>query len=168
MFYKGSEAGGRIFYPCEPNGDGTFTPVPFDGALPSDLTSFGLEEDLEWRRQMEKATAAGMDGYETSTLLGSQTRVPNVEDRSGLLWEYARTLISKGYVLDTNGYSTCFRVNRKQQTKITNDEFDALMEGKVPRPNGLGTSTNLGCVDFYPIESGKKNWYDAGAIVSLT
>lgn len=155
----GSEAGGRIFYPSEPNtSDGnSFTPAPFDGCTPSDLTPFGLVEDLEWRRRMQRIDAAGMQGYGDS--LGSEAKVP-VQERNGLLWEYARTLTSMGYVLDTKGYSTCFRINRKQQTTISEDEFGALLSGKVPRPAGLGTSTNLGCVDFYPVESGKKNWYD--------
>lgn len=114
---------------------------------------------MEWRSKMEKPNAAGTDGYEGKDGLGTEAKVP-VEERSGLLWNYALSLMDKGYVLDTKGYSTCFRVNRKQQTSITDEEFDALMTGKVPRPAGLGTSTNLGCVDFYPIESGKKNWYD--------
>ena len=131
-------------------------PIAFDGATQSDLAPFGLVEDMEWRSRMERPGAAGSEGYERNGL-GSDSLVA-VSDRKGLLWDYARTLIAKGYVLDTEGYSTCFRVNRKQQTTITDEEFDALMKGKVPRPAGLGTSTNLGCVDFYPVESGKKNW----------
>jgi len=151
----GSEAGGRIFYPSEPTSDGTFTPVPFDGSTQSDLAPFGLTEDLQWRRRMEEPNAAGTEGY--GDCFESEAPVP-VAERNGLLWDYARTLMAKGYVLDTKGYSTCFRVNRKQQTTITDEEFDALLSGKVPHPAGLGTSTNLGCVDFYPVESGKKHW----------
>lgn len=154
-----SEAGGRIFYPCQAPSetDNTFTPVAFDGATQNDLIPFGITEDLEWRSRMEKPTAAGTEGFpDYRKALGSEPAVP-VAKRGGLLWEYARTLQSKGYVLDTNGYSTCFRVNRKQQTTISDEEFDALLSGQVPRPPALGTSTNLGCVDFYPIESGKKH-----------
>lgn len=109
---------------------------------------------------MEKPTAAGTEGYEASgNQIGSEPRVPDVAKRSGLLWDFARTLISQGYVLDTKGYSSCFRVNRKQQTSITDEQFNALLNGKVEYPEELGTSTNLGCVDFYPVESGKKHWY---------
>ena len=167
MHVVGSEAGGRIFYPCQPSleTDNTFTPVAFDGATQADLTPFGITEDLEWRSRMEKPTAAGTEGYPiTGKALGSEPRVP-VAKRSGLLWDYARTLQSKGYILDTSGYSTCFRVNRKQQTTISNEEFDALLNGQVPRPLQLGTSTNLGCVDVYPIESGKKHWYETLVLV---
>lgn len=114
---------------------------------------------------MEKPTAAGTEGFpDYRKALGSEPAVP-VAKRGGLLWDYARTLQSKGYVLDTNGYSTCFRVNRKQQTTISDEEFDALLSGQVPRPPALGTSTNLGCVDFYPIESGKKHWYESHVFV---
>lgn len=158
----GSEAGGRIFYPCEPNSndENRYTPVAFDGADASDLAPFGLTEDIQWRRRMQQPNAAGSDGYETASPPGSTPRVNDIYERSGLLWKYAVTLMEMGYVLDTKGYSTCFRVNRKQQTTVSEAEFGALLKGHVERPAGLGTSVNLGCVDFYPVESGKKNWYD--------
>ena len=158
LFYSmlGSEAGGRIFYPVDPQREeysgAMFNPVSYDGA--SDLSPFGIVEDMDWRHRMERPDAAGADGYDRE---GSET-LP-VVFRKGLLWEFARNLEQKGYVLDTKGYSTCFRVNRKQQTSAISDEdFDALASGKVSHPAGLATSTNLGCVDFYPVESGKKNW----------
>ena len=131
-----------------------FQPVAFDGANQGDLAPFGIVEDMDWRRRIERE--AGTEGYEVDGL-GSDALVP-VAERKGLLWSFARDLAAKGYVLDTNGYSTCFRVNRKQQTKVTDEEFEALLFRKVTLPEGLATSTNLGCVDYYPAESGKKKW----------
>jgi len=61
-------------------------------------------------------------------------------------------------VLDMESYSTCFRVNRKHQMESGMDKFDALLRGEIERPLGLATSINLGCIDFYPVDSGKKNW----------
>jgi hydroxymethylpyrimidine pyrophosphatase-like HAD family hydrolase len=56
-------------------------------------------------------------------------------------------------VIDSKGYSTCFRVNRSQQTNV--EAFDLVRNLIVPTE--LATSTNLGCIDFYPKDSGKKN-----------
>jgi hypothetical protein len=162
-----SEAGGRIFYPTTPpppptaaHADDnaittlssmTVTPKPFSGATASDLEPYGLVEDLEWKRRMERLDAAGPVGDDDSNSA--------LEDRPGAaLWEFARDLQRRGLVVDTKGYSTCFRVNR-----IHNDEnsvFDnVLLAGKIAIPKQLASSTNLGCVDFYPAASGKRNWY---------
>jgi hypothetical protein len=111
---------------------------------------------MDWRRRIEGA--AGTDGYESDGL-GSDALVL-VAERKGLLWDFARNLAAKGYIIDAEGYSSCFRVNRMQQTTLTGKDFETLLSGKVSHPEGLATSTNLGCVDYYPAESGKKNWYD--------
>ena len=128
----GSEAGGRIFYPCQASSetDNTFTPVAFDGATQNDLIPFGITEDLNGVVEWKSPLLLEQRDFQMTKALGSEPAVP-VAKRSGLLWEYARTLQSKGYVLDTNGYSTCFRVNRKQQTTISDEEFDALLNGQV-------------------------------------
>lgn len=155
------EAGGRIFYPIQidEHFDGVIIkPHPYDGVLEKDLTAFGLVEDLTWRSRMERPQAAGSDGYVGVDLRASKGDPIHVSKREGLLWSFARSLIAKGFALDTKGYSSCFRVNRKQQKVISEEEFHAFASGEVAVPNGLSTSTNLGCVDFYPSESGKKNW----------
>lgn len=146
------EAGGRIFYPSNPDekGDssvavGSFELESFEGADKSVLTPFELIEDNDWRNRIQEA--AGPDGYASVPYL----------DRKGLLWDFARTLTDKGFVLDTTGYSSCFRVNRKQQRDGMEEAFEALLSGSIEHPLGLATSTNLGCIDYYPIESGKKN-----------
>lgn len=79
-------------------------------------------------------------------------------ERDGLLWEFGRHLIEKGYVLDTNGYYSCFRVNKRHQVNVSDDEFEALKNGKVQLLSGLARSVNMNCVDIYPAISGKKNW----------
>ena len=152
------DAGGRIYYPVDCSAtsaddgrayDGPIIqPVKFDGAASKDLEPFGIVEDEEWKRRMQSMDAAGADGYDDN--------IPIV-DRRGLLWDYARTLQSQGFVLDFKGYSTCFRVNRKQQRDdaIDDAKFDSLMKGAPP--SGLATSVNLGCIDFYPSISGKRN-----------
>jgi len=154
-----SEAGGRIFFAIEnPTGESIrVDPNPFDGATQDDLKPFFIVEDIEWRSKMERDDAAGVDGFLGAELNSKsfETSVP-ASERAGALWRHARNLEKKGFVLDTKGYSTCFRVNRKQQTEDV--DFDALLEGKISCPGKLATSTNLGCVDFYPVNSGKKNW----------
>jgi hypothetical protein len=159
------------------------TPLQYDGANPEDLTSFGLVEDMVWRQRMEDLKAAGKDGYpgnevssnrcdnirdedeyeecliDYENMLGFplEEDVIPVRDRKGDLWEFARHLQDEhGLILDTTSYSTCFRINKKHQS--TPDHFDALMQGDIAIPSGLNVSTNLGCVDIYPISSGKRNW----------
>ena len=155
-----SEAGGRIFFAVKDYGQSDtlrVDPKPFYGALPRDLEPFFIAEDLEWRKKMERSDAAGVEGFLEMelNLTKSETPVP-ISERDAALWQHARLLEDKGFVVDAKGYSTCFRVNRKNQSNAV--AFDALLEGKIPCPEGLKTSTNLGCVDFYPKGSGKKNW----------
>lgn len=150
------EAGGRIFYPIKPGKGPIFKLEAFDGISSDDLEPFGLEEDVEWRARMERTTGScGFVGSELNNEAGA-TIVP-VDRRRGRLWEFCVELERKGYVVDITGYATCFRVNRKQQKVIAEGAFDALYS--INPPKGLSTSVNLGCVDFYPADSGKKNWY---------
>lgn len=153
-----TEAGGRIFYPVEKD-DNSFSvkPEKYDGCTSEDLEPFSIVEDMEWRKQME--TVTGKYGLgDLRELASNPSKVPPLNERDGLLWDFARFLISKGYTIDTEGYSSCFRVNQKQQEKITASEFAALTNGEVKLWDGLGRSVNLSCVDFYPAQSGKKNW----------
>lgn len=146
-----SEAG-RIFYPIadlEGYAGPVFVPQPYVGC--TDLQPFGLVEDMEWRALMERT--CGSQGFVGMELDQSGPDPTPVADRPGRLWKHAQTLIDRGVVIDSKGYSTCFRVNRSQQTNV--EAFDLL--GKVPVPTELASSTNLGCVDFYPKDSGKKN-----------
>jgi hypothetical protein len=153
-----TEAGGRIFYPVASNDDGGFvvTPQRYDGCTDEDLEPFSLVEDMKWRAKMEKI--AGKYGLSVEELANDPTNVPSLNERDGLLWDFARHLTAKGYTVDTTGYSTCFRVNQQHQTGITKKQFAALSNGELEVWEGLGTSVNLACVDFYPAESGKKNW----------
>jgi hypothetical protein len=162
------EAGGRIFYPSihpvqqnEDTAGLTVTPESYDGAQAQDLEAFGLVEDMDWRREMERIDAAGKDGFISNELGDDNNQAPmSIAGREGPLWEFARRLLADGYVLDTKGYASCFRVNRNQQSQGRSTEvFDALIDGNIACPSELSTSTNLGCVDFYPVASGKKNWY---------
>jgi hypothetical protein len=132
------------------------TPQQYDGYTDEDLEPFSLVEDTKWRANMEKV--AGKYGLSVEELVKDPSNVPNLNERDGLLWDFARHLTSKGYVVDTIGYSTCFRVNQQQQTGISKKEFATLSNGKLELWEGLGSSVNLSCVDFYPAESGKKNW----------
>jgi len=170
-------------------------PINFHGAQSEDLEPFGLVEDMEWRLEMSNDNAAGCDGYlgdamdtfmktatnnnsnndteeeeegqASSTCTVPSTIIP-IDERSGVLWEFGKQLQKEGFVLDSNGYSCCFRVNRKQQNKelIHDDDFDRLSVRLRDRDDananestnlGLASSVNLGCIDFYPIKSGKKN-----------
>jgi hypothetical protein len=161
------EAGGRIFYPvstttAEIASDTTF-PVRYAAAGDDTLKPFCLVEDMEWRRRMEQLEAAGPNGFigndSTDQELGSTDEPIPLEDRQGALWSFARRLIQQGLVLDTDGYATCFRVNRKQQpTAEALAAFDKLLQGEIEHPDELGSSVNLGCIDFYPRSSGKRHW----------
>jgi hypothetical protein len=164
------EAGGRIFYPIQQKEDAaslTVIPASYDGARTQDLEEFGLVEDMDWRNEMEKIDAAGKGGFVSNELGDGSNQAPlSIADREGSLWEFARRLLADGYVLDTKGYASCFRVNRNQQTPgVSKEAFDALSDGTIAFPSELSTSTNLGCVDFYPVASGKKNWYVSDRIV---
>ena len=158
-----SEAGGRIFFSVSnPDDDEVVvTPVPFDGASAEDLEPFGLREDEAWRLKMS-TDGAGGDGYMGDAMdvyLGKQedSCVVPLKSRQGPLWDFARDLEKKSFVIDYKGYSNCFRVNMQQQTKVSAEEFNALKSINVS-DRGLATSVNLGCVDFYPRTSGKRNW----------
>jgi hydroxymethylpyrimidine pyrophosphatase-like HAD family hydrolase len=155
-----TEAGGRIFYPTDDlSSKDVFVvkPQKYDGAVEKDLNPFGLVEDQEWRNRMEQDTGK-FGSASLKDLASNPTKMPSLNERDGLLWDFARNLITKGYVLDTKGYSACFRVNKKQQTTVSDDEFQALLDGRVTPWSGLSTSVNLSCIDFYPATSGKKNW----------
>ena len=166
-----SEAGGRIFYPTNlddgvTSDDVRIEPLSFDGATAEDLKAFGLQEDLEWRKIMEKA--AGADGFvgqelgmllSASSLSSSQTPalIP-VSQRQGQLWEYARLLQEHGLTLDTKGYATSFRVTARQQKESSMDTFLSLQRQEaLPCPPQVTTRTNLGSMDFFPTICGKKN-----------
>jgi hypothetical protein len=163
-----SEAGGRIFYPTpiqandENNSlSGIIRPVDFNGSTEEDLRHFGLEEDMHWRSLMSRGNSAGQDGYNgdiADIFLGMTTDgvIVPLQERKGALWDFANSLVAKGFVIDSNGYACCFRVNRKQQKGVNDEEFDKLSTYEVEELE-LGSSVNLGCIDFYPIESGKKN-----------
>lgn len=160
------ESGGRVFYPqpvvandADDDDDSTneaviVRPIPFAGAAPPDLEPYILQEDMERRSAM--ASISGTDGYDDA--------IPPLE-RVGKLWDHARTLTKRGYVVDARGYATSFRINRKlQDPKLFAAEapfdFDAFVESSSRGegvPEGLACSTNLGCVDFYPRVSGKKH-----------
>jgi len=156
-----SESGGRIFYPCsisnnEKDASGlvegvAIQPISYPNISPEDAEPFALVEDLDWKQRISKLDAAGSDGFDND--------LPT-EHRKGKLWEFASSLLQKGYVLDTSGYATSYRINRRHQSAQLAATFDDYLEQcskKDGIPDGLDCSTNLGCVDVYPAMSGKKN-----------
>lgn len=172
-----SESGGRIFYPhsslndmVEGMVDGLLVnPKPYEGCPSSYLEPFALVEDLNWRNEISKLQCAGSDGYsDLAPRAGSDgystlTPPTPVEHRRGKLWAHAQTLQKRGYFLDSNGYATAFRVNSKHQESELAANFDDFLQKCNNRdgiPDELDCSTNLGCVDFYPKMSGKKNVCD--------
>lgn len=165
----------------------SYEPLDYSGAQATDLEAFGLREDLNWRQRMEEYQAAGNEGYagnEVSSIrclnedddddddeeclidyenpygFPKQENVIPVKERNGRLWEFARQLETNyGLVLDTKSYSTCFRINKKFQTEQGKEAFQALLNGDLALPSEFEKSTNLGCIDIYPLFSGKRNWY---------
>jgi hydroxymethylpyrimidine pyrophosphatase-like HAD family hydrolase len=154
-----SEAGGRIFYPTEQLKEACFTvePKSFQGATNADLKPFGIVEDMEWRQQVEEYTGKfDMDGSSFPDLK-SFVSTPVQDRESSNLWDFARDLEKKGYVVDIKGYSSCFRLNKKHQTQISDEDFYRLVDKEALKKAGLDTSVNLSCIDIYPVMSGKKN-----------
>ena len=97
----------------------------------------------------------GPGGFEGNELEPGGERVP-ISERHSILWDFCEKLENKGFVVDTKGYSTCFRVNLKHQTSVSKEQFDGLKNSDLPE--GLSSSINLGNIDIYPSVSGKKNW----------
>ena len=154
-----TEAGGRIFYPTDDTSDNTVfvvKPKNYDGADKDLLKPFGIVEDMEWRAMIEKS-AGQYDSPDLKTLERNPSSTKELKEKDGLLWDFARDLVHKGFVLDTKGYSACFRVNKKQQTTVSDEEFESLLNGSIKPFQGLSSSINLSCIDFYPETSGKKN-----------
>eukprot|EP00980_Cylindrotheca_fusiformis_P022285 scaffold9176_cov129-Cylindrotheca_fusiformis.AAC.9 len=151
-----SEGGGRIFYPTNRLSNGfRVTPKEYDGAPDNGMEDFCVVEDMKWRQMMEMYTGRFVfdDPYS-----GVDTSMESrMELRDGVLWKFAQFLIERGFVLDTKGYSACFRVNSKQQTSLPAEDFQALLDGTIEPFEGLQTSVNLNCIDVYPLISGKKN-----------
>jgi len=113
-------------------------PKRFKGSTKDDLIPFGIHEDMNWRKKMINTKALGGrgDGYDdrdddsdgntsddnssgyASFALLDQKQEDVLRERDGLLWDFARDLIhNKHFKIDTKGYSTCFRVNRKHQNQ---------------------------------------------------
>jgi hydroxymethylpyrimidine pyrophosphatase-like HAD family hydrolase len=157
-----TEAGGRIFYPVDDvqeSDDSTVymvKPRHYDGATNEQLKPFGIREDMEWRAKMEEVSGP-YQSPDLKELAKDPSKVKALKERDGLLWDFARELEHKGFVLDTKGYSVCFRVNKKQQTTISDEGFEGLLNGKIKLYEGLSSSINLSCIDVYPSASGKKN-----------
>ena len=137
-----SESGGRIFYPnssindkVDGMVDGVFVhPQPYEGCPSSHLEPFTLVEDLLWRNEISNLDCAGTDGYSILAPRagsdGFSTLTPPlpIDQRSGKLWNHARSLQKKGFFLDSSGYATAFRVNRKHQEDDVASTFDEFLE----------------------------------------
>lgn len=136
------------------------------GGDPHRNRPFAIREDKAWRKKM--TTSIGGDSFGPFSLQETfddpATSSLSLNERDGLLWDFARDLIHKhDFVLDTKGYATCFRVNKKQQTSeavanIPPSEISALLNQSPWKDKAtIASSVNLSCVDFYPSCSGKKN-----------
>jgi hydroxymethylpyrimidine pyrophosphatase-like HAD family hydrolase len=77
--------------------------------------------------------------------------VPAAE-RKGPLWDWYRELLTQGWKLDANSYSTAFRL-----TNTPGKTAEDLKAAIGARPSSLACTFNLGTADFYPTTSGKGN-----------
>lgn len=116
-----TENGGIIFHP--------------DGKL---QTALRWRTDKEWREQ--HTAVLGPSDQDGAAAMG----------RDGPLWDWARKLQSDGWKLDTQGYSTNFRVRPGP-----NRSAEQLDEVIAQAPAGIKCTYNLGVADFYPESSGK-------------
>jgi len=162
-----SENGGRIFYPksLEENVHGVDTspilhrvqPVEFDGMDEHDKTEFGIVEDVYWRHYVSQPIMDDDPSLDESKpfLIPSTSPLDSLQT-------IATALEQRNFTIDKTGYSTCFRVNWKQQRQdlVTRQDFDSIPSSIDLTRLGLQYSINLGCIDFFPLKSGKKNWYE--------
>ena len=89
-----AENGGRVFWPV---GDGSCAGGDGgDGVV--------LEEDVQWRARIVEAGACG--GLEQDEMAPSA--------RSGAVWALYHELEKEGWSVDSNGYTTSFRVKFPQ------------------------------------------------------
>lgn len=95
-----------------------------------------LEEDVSWRQRHSAAPA-------------SEDALPPLE-RAGALWDALRVFHEAGFVCDTRGYSTAFRVRVAETESFRARKLlDCL-------PASLSWALNLGCIDVHPASSGKR------------
>lgn len=132
---------------------------------------FAIREDKAWRKKMTEAIGGDSFGSHSlqETFDDPTAASMPLNMRDGFLWDFARDLMHQhGFVLDTKGYATCFRVNKKQQTseaakQSSPSDISALLDSPPwnddeSKKASIDSSVNLSCVDFYPACSGKKNW----------
>lgn len=153
-----SESGGRIFYPQRDIENDDYGDD--DGA-------FTLQEDMGWRQIMQHDDAAGKDGYGCNLdgVVASKDDVIStvpIEERKGLLWEFAKMLIHRGWNVDYKGYATSFRIKFRADLSSggSPDELRQIL------PSELSCSVNLGMSDVYPNSSGKVKWYERAILVT--
>jgi hypothetical protein len=102
-------------------------PPKYNGASTSSSKDvwkpFELVEHMEWQTKVEEYSCR-FGSPPLKELVSSPDSVPSMNERDGLLWDFGQDLVAKGFVLDTKGYSACFRVNKKQcQQEAANDSL---------------------------------------------
>eukprot|EP00531_Pseudo-nitzschia_arenysensis_P004155 CAMPEP_0116132338 /NCGR_PEP_ID=MMETSP0329-20121206/9491_1 /TAXON_ID=697910 /ORGANISM="Pseudo-nitzschia arenysensis, Strain B593" /LENGTH=477 /DNA_ID=CAMNT_0003626839 /DNA_START=52 /DNA_END=1482 /DNA_ORIENTATION=+ len=139
------------------------------GGDPHRNRPFAIREDKAWRKKMKEAIGGDFFGSYSlqETFDDPAASSMPLNERDGLLWDFARDLMYQhDFVLDTKGYATCFRVNKKQQTSEAAKEsspskISAFLNSppwnEESKKESIASSVNLSCVDFYPSCSGKKN-----------
>merc|ERR1712232_636350 len=100
----------------------------------------GLEEDLEWKNLIQSYL------YNSNPPNDYENDKP-LKERKGKIWGLANQLVADGWVVDTIGYSTCFRVNYNAQdgTVKSFEEFEKL-SSIVDDDEYITSSVNLGCI----------------------
>jgi len=93
-----------------------------------------LAEDAGWRQRHSAAPP-------------SEDALPPLE-RAGALWDALRVFHAAGFVCDTRGYSTAFRVRCCPDSSRARKLLDDL-------PASLSWALNLCCIDVHPASSGK-------------
>jgi len=143
-------------------------PVLYHGISQEDMQEFGIVEDLTWkhyiRQQQQQDDNDDEDlnpvphHLESNSIINHSTYE---EDLLDSLQSVVEILEKRNFTVDKVGYSTCIRVNWKQQRQdlVTKQHFDQLSSTIDLEHLGLQCSFNLGCIDFLPLRSGKKNRY---------
>jgi hypothetical protein len=138
---------------------------------PEDMQEFSVVEDLHWkhmiRQQQQQPSSVQVDDFNPNPVkvvdsLELSSDSNNTDDELlSSLQTVVKILEQRNFTIDQLGYSTCIRVNWKQQRQdvVTRQDFDQIHSSIDLNRLGLQCSFNLGCIDFFPLTSGKKSWY---------
>ncbi len=138
-----SENGGRIFYPISlAEQDSTMStvrkdtspillhvkPIVYDGMSQEDKKEFGIVEDLAWKKHLRLPPQQQLQESHLESDVANINQLNYDEELLHSLQIVVETLEKRNFIIEKLGYSTCIRVNWKQQQQdlVSKEDFDQL------------------------------------------